>query len=92
MGFYWYLQKVPGGGWRDIRYRYARGDTVRVISGTFDGLWGTVDSVVCQKSYDYPDEGRAVSWTYLPKGPFGSQKGLSGPSAISEFSFRVAQP
>jgi len=33
-----------------------REDTVRVISGTFDGLWGTVDSVVCQKSYDYPDE------------------------------------
>ena len=56
MGYYWYLKKVPGGGWRDIRYRYARGDTVRVISGTFDGLWGTVDSVVCQKSYDYPDE------------------------------------
>jgi len=26
------------------------------ISGTFEGLWGTVDSVVCQKSYDYPDE------------------------------------
>ncbi len=23
---------------------------------TFQGLWGTVDSVVCQKSYDYPDE------------------------------------
>ena len=29
---------------------------VRVISGTFQGLWGTVDSVVCQKIYDYPDE------------------------------------
>ncbi len=33
-----------------------REDTVRVISGTFEGLWGTVDSVVCQKSYDYPEE------------------------------------
>jgi len=38
MGYYWYLNKMPGGGWRDIRYRYARSDTV-----------------VCQKSYDYPD-------------------------------------
>ena len=56
MGYYWYLKKVTGGGWRDIRYRYARGDTVRVVSGTFEGSWGTVDSVVCQKSYDYPDE------------------------------------
>jgi len=52
MDYDWYLKKTPGGGWRDIRYRYGRGDTVRVISGTFEGLWGTVDSVVCQKSYD----------------------------------------
>jgi len=43
----WYLKKVPGGGWRDIRYRFGRGETVRVISGTFEGFWGTVDSVVC---------------------------------------------
>ena len=52
MDYDWYLKKVPGGGWRDIRHRFGRGDTVR----TFEGLWGTVDSVVCQKSYDYPDE------------------------------------
>ena len=51
-----YLKKVPGVEWEDIRYRYGRGETVRVISGTFEGLWGTVDSVVCQKSYDYPEE------------------------------------
>ncbi len=55
MEYDWYLKHVPGGGWEDIRYRYGRGETVRVISGTFEGLWGTVDSVVCQKSYDYPD-------------------------------------
>lgn len=56
MEYAWYLKKLPGGGWEDIRYRYGRGETVRVISGTFEGFWGTVDSVVCQKSYDYPDE------------------------------------
>ena len=56
MEYAWYLKKLPGGGWENIRYRYGRGETVRVISGTFEGLWGTVDSVVCQKSYDYPDE------------------------------------
>ena len=56
MGYDWYLKKMPGGGWRDIRYGFARGDTVRVISGTFEGLWGTVDSVVFQTSYDFPDE------------------------------------
>jgi len=56
MEYAWYLKKLPGGEWEDIRYRYGRGDTVRVISGTFKGIWGTVDSVVCQKSYDYPDE------------------------------------
>ncbi len=56
MEYDWYLKKVPGGEWEDIRYRYGRGETVRVISGTVEGLWGTVDSVVCQKSYDYPDE------------------------------------
>jgi len=55
MEYDWYLKKVPGGGRRDIRYRYGRGDTVRVTSGTFEGFWGTVDSVVFQKSYDYPD-------------------------------------
>ena len=49
-------KKVPGDGWRDVRNRYRRGDTVRVISGTFEGLWGTVDSVVCQKSHDYPEK------------------------------------
>ncbi len=59
MEYVWYLKKVPG-GWEDVRYRYGRGETVRVISGTFEGLWGTVDSVVCQKSYDYPDEVRRV--------------------------------
>ena len=56
MEYDWYLKHVPGAGWEDIRYRYGRGETVRVISGTFEGLWGTVDSVVCQKSYDYPLE------------------------------------
>ncbi len=56
MEYAWYLKKVPGSGWRDLRYRYGRGDTVRVISGTFEGLWGTVDSVDCQKSYRYPHE------------------------------------
>ncbi len=56
MEYAWYLKKLPGGGWEDVRYRYGRGDTVRVILGTFEGLWGTVYSVVCQKSYDYPDE------------------------------------
>jgi len=56
MEYDWYLKHVPGGGWEDVRYRYGRGDTVRVILGTVEGLWGTVDSVVCQKSYDYPDD------------------------------------
>ena len=56
MDYDWYLKKVSGGGWRDIRYRHGGGDTVWVISGAFEGLLGTVDSVVCQKSYDYPDE------------------------------------
>ena len=55
MDYAWYLKKTPG-GWTDIRYSYGRGDTVRVISGTFEGFWGTVDSVVCRRSYDYPDE------------------------------------
>ena len=32
------------------------GTPLELISGTFEGLWGTVDSVVCQKSYDYPEE------------------------------------
>ena len=56
MEYDWYLKKVPSGRWEDVRYRYGRGETVRVISGTFEDIWGTVDSVVCQKSYDYPDE------------------------------------
>ena len=56
MDYAWYLKKTPGGGWRDIRYSFGRGDPVRVISGTFEGMWWTVDSVVCQKSYDHPDE------------------------------------
>ncbi len=56
MEYDWYLKKLPSGGWRDIRYCFGRGDTVRVITGTFEDFWGTVDSVVCQKSYDYPDE------------------------------------
>ncbi len=37
MEYDWYLKKVPGGGWSDIRYRFGRGDTVRVIAGTFEG-------------------------------------------------------
>ena len=45
---------MAGGEMSDTAY--GRGDTVRVVSGTFEGLWGTVDSVVCQKSHDYPDE------------------------------------
>ena len=56
MDYDWYLVKVPGGCWRDILHRFGRGDTVRFISGTFEVFWGTVDSVVCQKSYDFPDE------------------------------------
>ncbi len=33
-----------------------REDTVRVISGTFEGFWGTVNSLVCRRSYDYPED------------------------------------
>ena len=55
MDYDWYLKKTPG-GWRDIGYQFGRGATVKVVSGTFEGLWGTVDSVVCQKSVDYPGQ------------------------------------
>ena len=44
-------------GWRPLRnVAVLTHLAVQVIFGTFEGLWGTVDSVVCQKSYDYPDE------------------------------------
>ena len=50
------LRHFSDGRVHDMRYHFGRGDSVRVISGTYYGYTATVNSVVCQKSYDYPDE------------------------------------
>ena len=38
----------------DTRYRYGRGDRVKITSGTFQDCVGTVVSIVFPRSLDYP--------------------------------------
>jgi len=40
MEYDWYLKKVPGGGWRDIRYRYGRGIRSGLSQEPFRGSGG----------------------------------------------------
>lgn len=47
-----YTKHFPDSGVRDLRYKYARGDIVRVVSGSFEGYLGEVSGVVFQKIYD----------------------------------------
>jgi len=38
------------------KYRFKRGDRVRIQSGRYRDLTGVVDSAVFQKTVDYPDD------------------------------------
>ena len=38
------------------RYRYNRGDSVRILWGLYPGAAGIVDSAVFQKTVDYPND------------------------------------
>jgi len=37
-------------------YRFKRGDPVVIVSGSYEGYLGVVDSAVFQRTVDYPDE------------------------------------
>ena len=43
-----YFMKRPDGLWEDTRWRFGRGDRVRIISGDYAGCVGTVESIVAQ--------------------------------------------
>ena len=51
---YWRI--LPDGRIQDTRYRFGRGDKVRIISGQHEGHQGTVESCVFDWSVDYPEE------------------------------------
>ena len=51
-----YLKLLPNGRVQDLRYRYSRGDRVRIIMGRLKGLSGLVDSRVFQDSADHLGE------------------------------------
>ena len=67
-----YVVRGSDGLWYETRYKFGRGDRVRVLRGEFGGLTGTVESLVAQMMVDgratnekgyhvHLDEGRLVT-------------------------------
>jgi hypothetical protein len=49
------LRPLPDGTWEDTRYQFARGDIVRVLYGSFEGHYGTIQNRVFSASVDNPN-------------------------------------
>ena len=47
-----YLMRLPDGRYVDARYQFRRGSPVRMMSGRYKGLAGTVESRVAQMKVD----------------------------------------
>ena len=43
-----YLRQLPDGTWLDTRFKYARGDNVRIVQGPLRGRIATVENRVAQ--------------------------------------------
>jgi hypothetical protein len=51
------LRPLPDGTWEETRYEFARGDLVRVLYGSLEGHFGTIQARVFSNTVDDPKRG-----------------------------------